>query len=252
MKQTPEAQAFSQGSPPPLHAVPPPPEEGSRWDGRVQALLNPVANSVVRKPRGERLRFRRVRTAEELAAVGRLRLKVYREKLPYLLKELSEDGTDAYDAHSFVFAAWRGEQVVASIRATRYPFETLKYVPEATLGGWLGEGWERLSLEWGRLVADTPPGFGRLTPALLSYAGPYLGCVTPYRTCFGYTRLETRRTFSGFWGDRGDFRFKIPDRGDHDYALSKTDFVSGSLMALPRWLGSMALGMVKKREPSRT
>lgn len=248
MKQP--AEAFSKDTPPPPRVVEPPHEAASRWERSVHAVLETVANAVVRKPRAERLRFGLVKTPEELAAVGRMRLKVYREKLPYLLKELAEDGTDGYDAHSFLFAVWRGEQVVASIRATRYPFETLRYVPEPELAGWLGRDWKSDAVEWGRLVADTPEGFRRLTPALLSYGGPYLGCLTSHRQCFGYTRHETQRVYRGFRGQQHPNPFHIPHRGEHAYVLVKTQFLKGTLLAAPRWLGSLAGGLLKKSNPS--
>lgn len=245
------AEVLPQDALPPPRVVAPVPEAASRWERYVHAVLEPMANAVVRRPGGERLRFGLVKTPEEFAAVGRMRLKVYREKLPYLLQELSADGLDAYDARSFVFAAWRGAQVVATLRATRYPFETLNYVPEPQLSHWLGDGWSTHSLEWGRLAADTPQGFSRLSPAMFSYAGPYLACLTPYRKCFGYSRPEVHRAFSGFRGEKNPLRFKIPHRGEHEYVLVKTEFVRGSLLATPRWLGSLALGLLRPARDTR-
>lgn len=228
--------------PPPRVVVPG--REESRWERSVHALAQWLANRVVRKPRGETLRFGLVKTPEELAQVGQMRLRVYQSKLPYLLQELSADGTDAYDAHSFVFAVWRGEQVVATLRATRYPFETLRYVPEPELGRWLGGDWKNETLEFGRLLADAGPGFGRLTAAMLSYAGVYVNGLTTYRKCFGYSRPHVHQSFNRFRRDTNPLSFQIPHRGTHAYVLVKTEFLKGLLHAIPGWLAAVAKSLL--------
>ncbi len=242
----------SEGGHPPPRAVAPVRQGESRRERWVHALLQGLANFVVQKPRTEKLRFGWVKSPEELAAVGQMRLRVYQAKLPYLLRELSEDGTDSYDANSFVFAVWRGEQVVATLRATRYPYETLRYVPEPELSRWLERGWNTDYLEWGRLLVDTSPGVNRLTPALLSYAGLHLFWLTSYRKYLGYFRPHVRQAFSGFRMGGNLLSFKIPHRGEHSYLLFKGDFLAGVLFAAPRWLGTVMRGLLSAaRGPGR-
>jgi hypothetical protein len=233
-----------EGGHPPPRAVAPVRQGESRRERWVHALLQGLANFVVQKPRAEKLRFGLVKNPEELAAVGQMRLRVYQAKLPYLLRELSEDGTDSYDANSFVFAVWRGAQVVATIRATRYPYETLRYVPEPELSRWLERGWNTDYLEWGRLLVDTTPGINRLTPAMLTYAGLHLFWLTAYRKYFGYSKPQVRRAFGGFRLGQDSLSFKIPHRGDHSYLLLKGDFLAGVVFAAPRWLGAVVRGFL--------
>jgi hypothetical protein len=221
-----------------------PERRGSLRERLVHSLSEAVANLVVQKPRSERLRFGLVREPEELAAVGRMRLRVYQAKLPYLLQELSADGTDAYDAHSFVFAAWRGDKVVATVRATRYPYETLRYVPEQEFSQWLQDGWNTDYLEWGRLLVDTSEGLNRVTPALITYAGLHLHWLTPYRKAFGHTRPHAKRSFDLFRMDVSSLTFRIPHRGEHSYLLVKGDLLNNVIFAVPRWLGALGRAML--------
>ncbi|MBM7113756.1 hypothetical protein [Archangium primigenium] len=201
----------------------------------IQGLLN----LIVQKPRAVTLRLGVARTPEELAAVGALRLRVYQDKLPYLLQELSDTGTDAYDAQSFVFAIWRGSQAVATLRATRYPYETLRYVPEAELAGWLKKGWDTHFVEWGRLVVERTEGINRLAPALLCCAGMYLRANTAYRHYFAYTRPQVRQqSLGGFRTDKDALTFRIPSRGEHHYTLAKGNFLRTLLFEGPRWAGA--------------
>ncbi|MDC0708886.1 hypothetical protein POL68_10450 [Stigmatella sp. ncwal1] len=210
------------------------------WRGWAHALAQGLGQLIVQKPRTVTLRFGLVRTPEELAAVGAMRLRVYQAKLPYLLQELSENGLDAYDAHSFIFAIWHGNQVVATIRATRYPYETSKYVPESDLAQWLGKRWNTKYLEWGRLLVETTSGVNRLTPAIITYAAVYLHASTGYRHYFGYTRPHVRSSFGKFQVRTDALTFRIPARGEHSYQLLKGSFLYNVLYELPRWLSSFA------------
>jgi hypothetical protein len=241
-----------EGERPPLRVVESPVRRGALRERLVHALAQEVANAVVQKPREETLRFGLVTEPDELAEVGRLRLRVYQQKLPYLLQELSAEGLDGHDAHSFIFAAWRGDRMVASLRATRYPYETLRYVPEQALASWMGEGWKTDYLEGGRLLVDTTQGLNRVTPALVSYVGLYLHGLTAYRKFFGYARPKSRRSFGGFLMEQHSLHFRIPTRGEHSYTLFKGEFLKGVLFEAPRWLGALAtrrLGLSASPEP---
>lgn len=212
---------------------------GNRRERLVHAFLEKLANyAVVQKQSPEELRFGLVCERADMVAVGRMRQRVYAVKLPYLLQELAADGTDAFDANSYVFAVWRGDQVVATLRATRYPYETMQHVSESKLSGWLGQGWDSEYIEWGRLLVDRTDGLNRLVPALVTYAGLYVYWLTSYRKYFGYARLKVRPSFGGFLTEQSPFTFQIPRRGEHSYSLMKGEFLRGSLLESPRWLGA--------------
>ncbi|HEX5752704.1 MAG TPA: hypothetical protein VFZ09_41250 [Archangium sp.] len=240
----------SQGAARSLRAIAAPGREPGLRERWVHAFAQGAAHLVVQKPRSETLRFGLVREPEEFAAVGRMRLRVYGAKLPYLLKELSPEGMDAYDAHSFIFATWWKDRVVATVRTTRYPYETLRYVPEPALSSWMKEGWDTDFLEWGRLLVDSTEGFNRLTPALLTYAGLYLHGLTPYRKYFGYARPHGRKSFSGFQLSQNAPSFTIPERGEHAYQLLKGELSREVLFSVPRWLGSLAGRMLSSARAS--
>lgn len=224
----------------PLQDLAFPVPRGGLWQRFVHACAHTAANLVVHKPASMKLRFGLVNDTKQLAALGQMRLKWYQAKLPYLLPEFSTNGLDAYDAHSFLFAAWAGDQVVATIRATPYPYETLKYVPETEMSTWLGEGWRTHYLEWGRLLAVSPEGVNRVTPALITYAGLYLFGLTSYGRYFGYTRPKVKKSFGLFLMEENTLQFTIPHRGEHSYLLIKGAFLKGVLFAVPRWLGALA------------
>jgi hypothetical protein len=202
---------------------------------RVEQLTQTVARGVAHIDRGQHLRFGEV-TVRDWADVRRMRRRVYEESLPALLAELDDHDQDRYDAHSFVFAAWLDGEPVATVRCTTFPFETLRYVTSDALGGYLGADWERDYIEWGRMAMSRAHRGRRLMPALITYAGIRLLTETPYHKYLGYTRAHVRARLGGFRIDPDSLTFRIPDRGDHEYALLRGDAWRDLVFAVPRFV----------------
>jgi len=211
----------------------------------IDGAVNYLSSLVVTGPERASVRFCEVSTAEDWRRVRELRLRCYPKALPYLVDVLEPDGSDRHDRHSFVYAAFLGDQAVATIRATAYPYETLDHLSEADLHGFLGAGWKTDYIEWGRLLVDDTYAKMRLTPALITYAGLRLLTLTPYRSYFGYTKPHVREMVSRFPIDSDTLRFKIPARGDHDYLMTKGTISSAAVREIPRWLRRISNKMAR-------
>lgn len=201
----------------------------------VDRAANYLAKLVVRGP-SPALQFREVSSDRDWERVRELRKRCYPTALPYLVSQLDERGGDPHDRHSFVFAAFLGEQAVATIRATVYPYETLDYVSEAKLAAFLGPGWQTEYIEWGRLLVERRYAGMRLLPALITFAGLRVLALTKYRYYFGYTRPSTRKLIAKFALDGDELEFGIPQRGSHTYSVSKGSFKAALFREMPKWL----------------
>lgn len=137
---------------------------------------------------------------------------------------MTQDGIDEFDGHSTIFAAWDGDDPVATLRLTRYPYETLNYVPESYLSQFLGDRWRSEYLEFSRLVVSPNFRSHRVSHALATYAGLKVLTCTGYRKYFGYTTPLVRRLLSMFRFEREVLEFQIPSRGTHSYLLLRGDF----------------------------
>jgi len=202
----------------------------------IDSAVNYLSSLVVTGVGNQRVRFGEVTTAEDWRRVRELRLRCYPKLLPCLVEMLEPDGSDRHDRHSFVYAAFIGDRAVATMRATRYPFETLEHVSEDDLRGFLGATWKTNFIELGRLLVDDEYAKMRLTPAMITYAGLRLLALTPYRNYFGYTKPHVRSMLSRFPIDKDTLRFKIPACGDFDYLMVKGTFTGAAMREIPRWL----------------
>lgn len=209
----------------------------------VDHAIHYLSSLVVTGSARAQVRFCEVNSPDDWRRVRELRLRCYKVSLPYLLDVLEPDGSDRHDRHSFVYAAFLGDQAVATIRATAYPYETLDHMQETQLAGFLGAGWKTEFVEWGRLLVDSTYAKMRLTPALITYAGLRLLTLTPYRSYFGYTKPNVREMVSRFPIDSATMRFKIPARGDHDYLMTKGTLTTSAVREIPRWLKRMSAKM---------
>lgn len=167
----------------------------------------------------------RVTTEKERQDVNELRLKVYGNNLPYMISQLDEAGQDSFDEHSFIFAAWFEDRIVASVRLTPYPYESLSFLSHAQLETFLGAKWKSEFLEWSRLMVDNALIVKGLMRQLIIYAGLHTLKYTSYTHYFGYSRPVVRRLFSGFQLSKEKLIFNIPKRGAHEYELLKGSFI---------------------------
>lgn len=175
------------------------------------------------------IRMARVTAEADLQDVSELRLRVYESNLPYMISQLSQNGQDDYDHRSFIFAAWYESKIVASIRLTPYPFESLTFLPQEKLESFLGTAWQSDYLEWSRLMVDSSLKVKGLMQQLIIYAGIYTLQHTTYTRYFGYSRPIVRRLFAGFHLAKEKLSFNIPKRGEHAYELLKGSFIQDYL-----------------------
>lgn len=168
--------------------------------------------------------FVKIATTQQLQDVANLRLKVYQNDLPYMLKQLDGSGFDNYDHHSLIYAIYYQNTIAASVRLTPCPFETMQYIRQEHLATFLGKHYQQSYLEWSRFLVDTSFKLRGLTTALTIYAGLDVLLSTDYTHYFGYTRENTRRIFSAFNFSNQTLAFTIPNRGNHSYLLLKGSF----------------------------
>lgn len=172
------------------------------------------------------LHFTCISSQQEFNKVKALRLKIYNENLPYMLSEMHESGADEYDNRSFIFAVSYKQSMIASIRGTAYPFETLNYIDQSRLTDFLGNHCKKNYLEWSRLLVDTSFKLKGLVNLLTIYSGLYILANTDYTNYFGYTRPRVKRILSGFCLAERSMSFTIPSRGTHEYLLIKGSFIN--------------------------
>lgn len=184
-----------------------------------------VMRQFTMQPQFRDLRFARVETREQCEQVRQFRKRVYAENLKYMLNQMGESGLDEYDSRSMIFAAWRHDAVAGTIRLTSRPFESEKYIEQASLENFLGENWKHNYLEWSRLLVDTSLKIKGLLAAMTIYAGLYALAYTDYTKYFGYTRNHVRRLFTRFQVKNEALQFYIPSRGEHSYLLLKGSFL---------------------------
>ena len=223
-------------------------DTGRRRSRLVEHLAHGLARGVSRLEPRHALRFGEV-TVSELAVVRSMRRRVYQDSLPALLGELDAHDQDRYDAHSFLFAAWLDDKPIATVRCTTYPYETLRYVAAADLARQLGPAWQRDYIEVGRMAAERAYRDFRLMPALITYAGLRLLAETPYHKYLGYARSRVRDRLRGFSFEDG-FTFRIPERGDHEYALLHGDAWRDLVLALPRFVANSLTAAASRARPS--
>lgn len=176
-----------------------------------------------------KLHFACIKSRLEFNQVKALRLKIYNENLPYMLNQIHESGSDEYDDRSLIFAISYNNSMIASIRATPYPFETLNYIDQSRLTDFLGPDWRNSYLEWSRLLVDTSFKLKRLVNLLTIYAGLYILTNTNYMNYFGYARPRVKRILSRFRLSDNALSFMIPNRGTHEYLLIKGSFADDFL-----------------------
>lgn len=184
-----------------------------------------IINKILNIPDHDGLRFGKVETTFDWQAVMAFRLKMYDQTVKYMLNELNAQGSDAYDSHSLIFAVWKNDSVIATIRLTHKPFETMQFLSAQQLNKFLGEKWGNY-LEWTRLLIDSSCKIPKLLPALTVYAGLTILATTNYNYYFGYTRPLIRKILSRFQIAEDSMQFSVPNRGEHSYYLLKGNFLN--------------------------
>lgn len=190
----------------------------------VEKLLQQAARSVAHADDRRALHFSIVNSARKWQDIRRLRLHTYTHALPYMQRVVNHDGVDAYDARSVVFGAWYGDEAIATVRLTAWPFEMATLLPANEFAELVPDSQRLDTLEFSRLISAKHPHCSRVMPALIGYAGMSLALNTGCRHYIGYTKTAVSRIFSKFMCASALPPFVIPDRGEHTYQVLKGDF----------------------------
>lgn len=178
----------------------------------------------ISKYNGPHLSFGIVSSDEEWRQLGIFRLQNYNHTKSYMLNEINENGLDQLDDLGTIYAAWLNNEMIASIRLCRYPFESNVLLQDETLKHFLGHGYRDEYLEWTRLLIKPHRLITGLLPAIITYAGMRTLANQSYHKYFGYSTMVVKRLFSRFQLSNQSLAFTIPKRGTHQYTLLKGDF----------------------------
>ncbi|WP_019217318.1 hypothetical protein [Legionella tunisiensis] len=174
----------------------------SAHSGKYLSLTNTTIQSVVTSILGcghsDMISFCQVKTADEFEYLGRFRLKSYSLKKAYMIAELDENGLDAFDNRSTIYAAWFENEIVATIRLTSAPFESSQLIDSDRLVTFLGENYALHYLEWSRLIITHHSTLPRLLPAIIIYAGLQTIASGHYQHYFGYCTPIIKKLFPVF------------------------------------------------------
>lgn len=192
--------------------------------GLSERIVQTLARQVVTGPARGDVRFSVVDSARKWEQIRRLRLDTYTGPLEYMRNVVNEDGVDLYDARSVVFGAWVGDEAVATVRLTAWPFEMATLLPAGRLSALVPEERRHDTLEFTRLISSKREGLSRVMPALIMYSGISLAANTGCRHYIGYTKTTVSRLFNKFMCDDGAEPFTIPSRGEHQYRILQGEF----------------------------
>lgn len=189
-----------------------------------ESLIQRAARQVVLGPERRAVRFSVVDSAAKWAQIRMLRLNTYTGPLAYMRNMVSADGVDSYDARSVVFGAWVGEEPIATVRLTAWPFELATLISAERLAAFVPEERRHETLEFTRLISIKRPGLSRVMPGLIMYSGLTLAMNTGCRYYIGYTKSDFSKLFNKFMCDTDSESFTIPIRGDHRYSIINGEF----------------------------
>lgn len=165
--------------------------------------------------------FGLVSNSEDWDGVRQLRLKMYLGKRDYLGSLIDQDGIDVYDNHSYLFYAKLNGKYVASVRFTRYPFETSEYFNADDLDAFLGRDYQHHYLEVGRLVADSSAKVSNLSQAILAYSIAMATSIQTKTRYLAYSHPRLKQKTFRYNQEEQTQSFYIPERRDSKYILFK-------------------------------
>lgn len=190
----------------------------------VDLIADSTLQTVLRPKKQGKIQFGRVKTLAELEEVGHFRRKQYDGALPYMRAALREDGIDDNDSKSTIYVVRRSGDIVGTVRLCESSFEVLNHVSESHVDRFLGEGWKRSTIEWGRLIVDRASRIEGLLSGLVAYASLDMLLRTHYRAFFGYAVPKVQRVLDRFSIQVDPEPFQIASRGDHRYNLISGSF----------------------------
>lgn len=173
--------------------------------------------------REDEFEFGLVESAADWEGIRQLRLRMYSGKRKYLQSLVNDEGYDEFDGHSFLFFAKHEGEYIASVRLTRYPFETSKYLSHDQLQDFLGEGYESEFLEVGRLVADPHVRILNISYAMLAYAISMGAMISNHSGYLAYSHPRLKQKAFRYHQAPETQNFYIPERRSSEYVLFKGD-----------------------------
>lgn len=202
----------------------------------LEALLAHTVKPMVQDRLSADLTIFVADSPEKIEEVKAFRLKYYRYSLNYMLGEIDANGGDHYDEYSKIYCVKYKNRIVASIRLTPYPYESLEHIDSKQLSTFLGPNWRKY-LEWNRLLIH--PGFQArgILQALIAYAGIHSLLSCEQSMYFGYSTATVRHLFSHFDISQETIKFKIGRRGNQDYHLLKGHFLEDFMHFKQQYLG---------------
>jgi N-acyl-L-homoserine lactone synthetase len=190
----------------------------------IERIFQKMASHVVIGEGKSSLKFSIVDSAEKWQQIRKLRLDTYNSELPYMRNVINNDGIDAYDARSVVFGAWYGDQAIATVRLTAWPFEMATLLPSGTLAALVPEEQRRQTMEFTRLISKKSPSLTRVMPALIMYSGATIAMNTGCKYYIGYSKSTVSKLFNKFKCDAVPESFVIPERGEQTYQILQGEF----------------------------
>lgn len=186
---------------------------------QVYAFLDEVFQ---RRYGTDRLRVRQLVSSDELAALSSARLRLYAQRKKYYESLFgSTCALDEIDRHSYIFAIFHDEQIIGTQRVTPSPHEAARYIPSEQLQAFVDSGYPNNCVEFSRLIIDKTSPIRNAVDALASTAGAMVALNTHYSHYITYVKPRLQERFTQFSFDRDALHFRIPERGEHAYALFK-------------------------------
>ncbi|GIZ12319.1 hypothetical protein [Pseudomonas sp. NCCP-436] len=174
-----------------------------------------------------RIRVRQLVSRDELAALSSARLRLYGQRKKYYESLFGNTcALDETDRHSYIFALFHDEQIIGTQRVTPTPHEAARHIPREQLLAFAGSGYPQNCVEFSRLIIDKTSPIRNAVDALASTAGVLVALNTHYSHYITYVKPRLQERFTQFAFDQGALHFRIPERGEHAYALFKGNLLS--------------------------
>ncbi|MEJ8674331.1 hypothetical protein [Chromobacterium amazonense] len=187
--------------------------------GEAYAYLDEL---VQRRSGCDRLRIRQIAGEGPMLQLADARLRLYSQRKLYYQSLFGDGkGSDDIDGRSYLFATYLDDEIVATQRVTPFPFEANRYVDDASLRRFIGDDYARHYVEFSRLIVDKTCPVRGVMEAMISTAGVLVALHTRYKHCVTVVKPRLQSRYTDFSLAEDMIVFKIPERGDHDYALFK-------------------------------
>ncbi|OEC33789.1 hypothetical protein SAMN05216600_107218 [Pseudomonas cuatrocienegasensis] len=175
----------------------------------------------------DQLRVRQIVSHDELVELSDARKHLYSQRKKYYETLFGNTlALDHIDSYSYIFAIYYGEQIIGTQRVTPYPHEAARYIPDEQLHAFVDHGYPHNCVEFSRLIIDKNTPVKNAVGALASTAGAMVALNTSYSHYITYVKPRLQGRLTQFSFDQEAVPFRIPERGEHLYALFKGNLLS--------------------------